>query len=68
MFKPFIIHELIKKTDDQGNVKDPIVSNIKSAEKLILNQDNTIWPIINKVIKQRPVLLNRAPTLHRLGI
>ena len=68
LFKPFIIHELIKKTDDQGNVKDPIVSNIKSAEKLILNQDNTIWPIINKVIKQRPVLLNRAPTLHRLGI
>ncbi|BAC43870.1 DNA-directed RNA polymerase subunit beta' [Malacoplasma penetrans] len=68
LFKPFIIHELIKKTDDEGNTKDPIVSNIKSAEKLILNQDNTIWPIINKVIKQRPVLLNRAPTLHRLGI
>lgn len=68
LFKPFIIHELIKKVDDEGNPKDPIVSNIKSAEKLILRQDNTIWPIVEKVIKQRPVLLNRAPTLHRLGI
>lgn len=68
LFKPFIIHELIKKFDDNGITKDPIVSNIKSAEKLILNQDNTIWPIVEKVIKQRPVLLNRAPTLHRLGI
>lgn len=68
LFKPFIIHELIKKVDDNGNPKDAIVSNIKSAEKLILTQDNTIWPIVEKVIKQRPVLLNRAPTLHRLGI
>ena len=68
LFKPFIIHELIKKTDDKGQPKDPIVSNIKSAEKLILNQANEIWPIVEKVIKQRPVLLNRAPTLHRLGI
>ncbi|MDE5767344.1 MAG: DNA-directed RNA polymerase subunit beta' [Malacoplasma sp.] len=68
LFKPFIIHELIRKTDDDGSPKDPIVSNIKSAEKLVLSQDDTIWPIINKVIKQRPVLLNRAPTLHRLGI
>ena len=68
LFKPFIIHELIKKVDDNGMPKDAIVSNIKSAEKLILNQDNTIWPIVEKVIKQRPVLLNRAPTLHRLGI
>lgn len=68
LFKPFIIHELIKKVDDNGNAKDAIVSNIKSAEKLILTQDNTIWPIVEKVIKQRPVLLNRAPTLHRLGI
>lgn len=68
LFKPFIIHELIKKVDKDGNPKDPIVSNIKSAEKLILRQDDTIWPIVQEVIKQRPVLLNRAPTLHRLGI
>ncbi|MCF0217705.1 MAG: DNA-directed RNA polymerase subunit beta' [Malacoplasma sp.] len=68
LFKPFIIHELIRKTDDQGNPKDPIVSNIKFAEKLLLTQDDSIWPIVNKVIKERPVLLNRAPTLHRLGI
>lgn len=68
LFKPFIIHELIKKVDKDGNPKDPIVSNIKSAEKLILKQDDSIWPIVQEVIKQRPVLLNRAPTLHRLGI
>lgn len=68
LFKPFIIHELIKKTDEFGISKDPLVSNIKSAEKLILSQDNSIWPVVEKTIKQRPVLLNRAPTLHRLGI
>lgn len=68
LFKPFIIHELIRKVDDDGNPIDPIVSNIKSAEKCILKQENVIWPIVEKVIKKRPVLLNRAPTLHRLGI
>ena len=68
LFKPFIIHELIRKVDDKGNAVDPIVSNIKSAEKLILRQDDVIWPIVERIIKHRPVLLNRAPTLHRLGI
>ncbi len=68
LFKPFIIHELIKKYDDFGNEIKPIVSNIKTAEKMILKQENVIWPIVQKVIKQRPILLNRAPTLHRLGI
>lgn len=68
LFKPFIIHELISKVDKDGNPKEPKVSNIKAAEKLILRQENVIWPIVEEVIKQRPVLLNRAPTLHRLGI
>lgn len=68
LFKPFIIHELIKKTNDEGVVINPLVSSIKDAEKLLLKQDDAIWPIVNKVIKKRPVLLNRAPTLHRLGI
>ncbi len=68
LFKPFIIHELIKKFDDMGNEIKPIASNIKAAEKMILKQENIIWPIVQKVIKQRPILLNRAPTLHRLGI
>lgn len=68
LFKPFIIHELIKKVDENGMEVKPIASNIKLAEKMILKQENIIWPIVQKVIKERPVLLNRAPTLHRLGI
>ena len=68
LFKGFIIHELIKNTDENGIEKKAICSNVKAAEKLILKQDDRIWPILEKVVKERPVLLNRAPTLHRLGI
>ncbi len=68
LFKPFIIHELIKKYDDDGNEIQPYVTSIKQADTLISRQDNVIWPIVEKVIKTRPVLLNRAPTLHSLGI
>lgn len=68
LFKPFIIRELIANRDKYGNEIKPIVNSIKAAEKLILYQDNKIWPIVHQVIKERPVLLNRAPTLHRLGI
>ena len=68
LFKPFIIHELIRKFDDNGNEITPYVTSIKQAEALINRQEDLIWPIVEKVIKTRPVLLNRAPTLHRLGI
>ncbi|MDR1991472.1 MAG: DNA-directed RNA polymerase subunit beta' [Mycoplasmataceae bacterium] len=68
LFKPFIIRELIRKFDNFGNEIRPIATNIKAAEKMILRQENIIWPIVQKIIKERPVLLNRAPTLHRLGI
>lgn len=68
LFKPFIIHELIKKYDEYGLEKIPIAANIRIAEELIANQDDSIWPIVHKVIKERPIILNRAPTLHRLGI
>ncbi|MGL4951035.1 MAG: DNA-directed RNA polymerase subunit beta', partial [Mycoplasma sp.] len=68
LFKPFIIHELIRKFDDDGLEIIPIAANIRIAEELIASQDDQIWPIVHKVIKQRPVILNRAPTLHRLGI
>lgn len=68
LFRPFIISELISKKDEFGNEKEPICANIKVAEQKILAQDDDIWPIVEKVIKQRPVILNRAPTLHRLGI
>ena len=59
LFKPFVIRELI--------IRD-IASNIKSAKGKIERLDNAIWPVLEDVIKEHPVLLNRAPTLHRLGI
>ena len=68
LFKCFIIHELTKKIDENGIERKPVCSNVKAAERLILKRDNRIWPILEKVVKERPVLLNRAPTLHRLGI
>lgn len=68
LFKPFIIHELIKKHDEYGDEITPHATTIKQAESFITNQDDLIWEVVEKVIKSRPVLLNRAPTLHRLGI
>jgi DNA-directed RNA polymerase subunit beta' len=59
LFKPHIIHELVKRE---------IIHNIKSAKKMIENQDPRVWDVVEDVIKEHPVLLNRAPTLHRLGI
>nr|BDA97450.1 RNA polymerase beta' subunit [Cryptomonas sp. NIES-345]BDA98411.1 RNA polymerase beta' subunit [Cryptomonas sp. NIES-1327] len=59
LFQPFVIHKLI----NQG-----LVNNIKAAKRLIQKSDTTIWNILNDVIQGHPVLLNRAPTLHRLGI
>ncbi|MGL4769205.1 MAG: DNA-directed RNA polymerase subunit beta' [Mycoplasmoidaceae bacterium] len=69
LFKPFIIAELIKKRKTpSGALQDPYASNIKNAEAMLLRQDDVIWPIVEEVIKTRPVILNRAPTLHRMGI
>ncbi|AFQ04172.1 DNA-directed RNA polymerase subunit beta' [Mycoplasmoides genitalium M6320] len=68
LFKPFIIHGLINKFDENGNEIRPIAASIRQAEDMIKNQDDLIWGIVYDVIKDRPVLLNRAPTLHRLGI
>ncbi|WP_375317127.1 DNA-directed RNA polymerase subunit beta' [Spiroplasma endosymbiont of Virgichneumon dumeticola] len=59
LFKPFVIQRL---------VHHELALNIKIAEKLIEVQDERIWDILEEVVKDRPVLLNRAPTLHRLGI
>ena len=59
LFQPFIIHELIINR---------IASNIKLAKKLIQNGEIIIWRILENVLKGHPILLNRAPTLHRLGI
>lgn len=59
LFKPFIIRKLIER----GHVK-----TVKSAKKLVERKTNEVWDILDKVIDGHPVLLNRAPTLHRLGI
>jgi DNA-directed RNA polymerase subunit beta' len=59
LFQPFVIHRLIR----QG-----LVNNIKAAKKMILNQDASVWEVLEEVIESHPVMLNRAPTLHRLGI
>ena len=59
LFKPHVIRELVKRE---------IIHNIKSAKKMIENKNEKVWDIVEDVIKEHPVLLNRAPTLHRLGI
>ena len=59
LFKPFVINEIVNRE---------IASNPKTAEKLIDRQDPRIWDIVESVIDGYPILMNRAPTLHRLGI
>ena len=59
LFKPFIIRKLIERG---------IVKTVKSAKKLVDAKDSVIWDILENVLKGHPILLNRAPTLHRLGI
>ncbi|HOE19469.1 MAG TPA: DNA-directed RNA polymerase subunit beta', partial [Spirochaetota bacterium] len=59
LFKPFIMKRLV----DKG-----FVQNIKSAKKMVENERPEVWEVLEEVIAEHPVLLNRAPTLHRLGI
>ncbi|MCR1901099.1 DNA-directed RNA polymerase subunit beta' [Ligilactobacillus apodemi] len=59
LFKPFMMRELTKRG---------MASNIKNAKRKIDRRDDDIWDVLEDVIKEHPVLLNRAPTLHRLGI
>ena len=59
LYKPFIIRKLIERG---------VVKTVKSAKKIIDRKDPVIWDILENVIKGHPVLMNRAPTLHRLGI
>ena len=59
LYKPFIIRKLIERG---------IVKTVKSAKKIVDRKDPVIWDILENVLKGHPVLLNRAPTLHRLGI
>ena len=59
LFKPFMMKELVKRG---------MASNIKNAKRKLERRDEDIWDVLEDVIKEHPVLLNRAPTLHRLGI
>ncbi len=59
LFQPFVINRLIRLN---------YVTNIKAAKKLIQRNDPIAWDVLEEVIREHPVLLNRAPTLHRLGI
>ena len=59
LYKPFIIRKLIERG---------IVKTVKSAKKIVDRRDDVVWDILENVMKGHPVLLNRAPTLHRLGI
>jgi DNA-directed RNA polymerase subunit beta' len=59
LFKPFIIRKLIERG---------IVKTVKSAKKIVDRKDPVVWDVLENVIKGHPVMLNRAPTLHRLGI
>ena len=59
LFKPFVMHRLVLKG---------YAHNIRSAKRLAERNRSEVWEILGEVVKERPVLLNRAPTLHRLGI
>src|SRR5437870_3731226 len=59
LFKPFVMRELVNKG---------YTTNIKSAKRMVERGRNEVWDVLDEVIKDHPVLLNRAPTLHRLGI
>ncbi|MBF0543382.1 MAG: DNA-directed RNA polymerase subunit beta' [Candidatus Riflebacteria bacterium] len=59
LFKPFVMHRLVQKN---------LAHNIKSAKKMIEREKNELWDVLEEVIRHHPILLNRAPTLHRLGI
>ena len=59
LFKPFVMRELVKRE---------LTYNIKSAKRMVERGKDEVWDVLEDVIKDHPVLLNRAPTLHRLGI
>ena len=59
LFKPFVMRELVRRG---------LAENIKKAKKSVEHLENDVWDVLEDVIKEHPVMLNRAPTLHRLGI
>ncbi|HDP99143.1 MAG TPA: DNA-directed RNA polymerase subunit beta' [bacterium] len=59
LFKPFVIRKLVERN---------LVKTVKSAKKLVEKRGNEVWQILEEIIENHPIMLNRAPTLHRLGI
>ena len=59
LFKPFIIRKLMERG---------LVKTVKSAKRIVDRKDPVVWEILENILKGHPILLNRAPTLHRLGI
>ncbi|WP_332372634.1 DNA-directed RNA polymerase subunit beta' [Lactococcus cremoris] len=59
LFKPFVMAQLVQKE---------LAANIRAAKRKVERQDSDVWDVLETVVKEHPVLLNRAPTLHRLGI
>ena len=59
LYKPFLMRELVQRE---------LASNVKIAKKMVEEEDENVWELIEEIIKNHPVLLNRAPTLHRLSI
>lgn len=59
LFKPFVMSELVKRE---------LAANIRAAKRKVERQDFEVWDVLEDIVKEHPVLLNRAPTLHRLGI
>ena len=63
LFKPFVMRELVRR-----RIGTPPIENIKQAKKSVEQLKDFVWDVLDDVIKEHPVMLNRAPTLHRLGI
>ena len=59
LFKPFVIRKLVERS---------IAKTVKSAKKMVDRRDGSVWDILEEIIEDHPIMLNRAPTLHRLGI
>lgn len=59
LFKPFVIRKLVERS---------IAKTVKSAKKMVDRRDSSVWDILEEIIEDHPIMLNRAPTLHRLGI
>ena len=68
LFKPFVMRELVRRRIGTPGPGSQVIENIKQAKKAVEQLKDFVWDVLDDVIKEHPVMLNRAPTLHRLGI